>query len=133
MATVDRSKDGRFVPGQSGNPGGRPKTLAIVQNLAREHTEKSIEVLGTIIENEKERGATRVAAIQVMLDRGWGKPPQCIDTGKTDIEDMTDAELEAHIAELEAQQPEFAEAFRVARKSVAKKKYGTSQDSKTRH
>ena len=133
MTSANRTVNGRFMKGQSGNPGGRPKTLARVQNLAREYTGKSIEVLGTIIENEKERGATRVAAIQVMLDRGWGKPLQRIDSGKTDIEDMTDAELEARVAELEAQHPEFAEALRVARKSEEAKKYGTSHDSKPCH
>ena len=133
MTAPNRSLDGRFKRGRSGNPGGRPKTLARVQDLARQYSETSIKVLGEIMEDEDERGATRIAAIQVLLDRGWGKPLQRIDTGKTDIEDMTDAELEAHIAELEAQQPEFAEAFRMARKSVAAKKYGTSHDRKTRH
>lgn len=103
MATANRTVSGRFKPGQSGNPGGRPKTLARVQDLAREYTETSIKVLGEIMEDEDERGATRIAAIQVLLDRGWGKPLQRIDMGKTNYEDMTDAELEACIVEKEAE------------------------------
>ncbi len=82
MATANRTVSGRFKPGQSGNPGGRPKTLARVQDLARQYTETSIKVLGEIMEDESERGATRIAAIQVLLDRGWGKPLQRIDMGK---------------------------------------------------
>ena len=133
MVADNRSQDGRFVKGVSGNPSGRPKTNARVQDLARTHTEKAIKTLATIMDDKKERGATRVAAIQVLLDRGWGKPPQRIDTGKTDIEDMTDAELEEHIAVLRAAQPEFAEALDVAMGKTAAKKHGTPFDRKTRH
>ena len=33
----------KFKPGQSGNPGGRPKGFAEVRELAREHTVAAIE------------------------------------------------------------------------------------------
>ena len=68
---------GRFVKGQSGNPGGRPKSLVDMQALARSHTEAAIEALVLAL-NEK---ASRVAAASVLLDRGWGKAATILESG----------------------------------------------------
>ena len=66
----------KFQPGKSGNPGGRPKNLADVQELARCYTKKAIETLAAIMQNEKTPPAARVSAASAILDRGYGKPPQ---------------------------------------------------------
>ncbi len=68
-----------FQPGQSGNPGGRPKASARVRDAAREHTESAIEVLVSIMTNTDAATAARVAAASAILDRGYGKPTQPID------------------------------------------------------
>jgi hypothetical protein len=68
-----------FQPGQSGNPGGRPKAAARVRDAAREHTERAIEVLVSIMTSEGAATAARVAAASAILDRGYGKPSQPID------------------------------------------------------
>ena len=67
-----------FKKGQSGNPGGRPKVVAEVKELAREHTSEAIETLVSIMTNPKSAPAARVSAANSLLDRGYGKPPQHI-------------------------------------------------------
>lgn len=80
------SSDAFFKPGTSGNPGGRPKTIGWVRDLAREQTEAAIDTLVQIamgVESKDSAGnplpphpsAARVAAAQALLDRGWGKAP----------------------------------------------------------
>jgi len=62
--------------GQSGNPGGRPKEIAEVKELAREYTGKAVETLVSIMSDPKAPPAARVSAANALLDRGYGKPPQ---------------------------------------------------------
>ena len=65
-----------FMPGQSGNPGGRPKALKAVEEAARAHTEAAISTLAAICQNTAAPEAARVAAANALLDRAWGKPRQ---------------------------------------------------------
>src|SRR5262245_3393314 len=67
-----------FQKGQSGNPGGRPKEIAEVKELAREHMPAAIEALVSIMNNPKASDAARVSAATALLDRGYGKPQQHI-------------------------------------------------------
>jgi hypothetical protein len=69
-----------FVPGRSGNPGGRPKGGVDVQALARQHTPAAIQALVAALASPRER----VAAAQVLLDRAWGRVPQAVvgDAGR---------------------------------------------------
>jgi hypothetical protein len=63
----------RFVKGQSGNPGGRPKADGEIRELARQHTVMALRTLREIAEHGENESA-RVAAANSLLDRGWGKP-----------------------------------------------------------
>ena len=67
-----------FKKGESGNPGGRPKVIAEVKELARAHTGEAIETLVSIMTNQKSAPAARVSAANALLDRGFGKPAQHI-------------------------------------------------------
>ena len=68
-----------FQKGQSGNPGGRPKILADVRELARAHTTSAMNALVQIVEDENAPPAARVTAANSLLDRAYGKPEAKID------------------------------------------------------
>ena len=68
----------RFKKGQSGNPGGRPKVIAEVRDLARKQTDKAVKTLISIMDNIKAADAARAAAANSLLDRGWGRPAQVV-------------------------------------------------------
>lgn len=78
-AKQDRASNGKFVKGKSGNPGGRPKEVAHVVELARKHTVPAINTLAEIMGNKDETGRARAAAAEALLSRGWGKPIQQIE------------------------------------------------------
>ena len=64
-----------FKKGQSGNPGGRPKVVAEIRQLARERGPEAIAALVKVMTEGKSEAA-RVAAATALLDRGWGRPNQ---------------------------------------------------------
>ena len=43
--------NGRFQPGRSGNPGGRPRAAHSIQELARQHAPEAIKTLADIAKN----------------------------------------------------------------------------------
>ena len=63
-----------FAPGQSGNPGGRPKAAIDIQELARQHGPEAILTLVEALKDPKHK----VAAAIALLDRGYGKPIQSL-------------------------------------------------------
>jgi len=78
---VERAKGGKFAPGKSGNPTGRPKDVAEVVALARTYTAEAVSGLAAIARDKKAPAAARVTAWTGLLDRGWGKPPQAHEHG----------------------------------------------------
>ena len=67
-----------FKKGQSGNPGGRPKVIAEVKELARAHTGEAIETLVSIMTNPKVCTGGKSIRCKCTARRGYGKPPQHI-------------------------------------------------------
>ena len=81
-----------FPKGQSGNPGGRPKELRDVIELARSHTTDAIETLVAAMNSDSAPWGARIAAANAILDRGWGKPEQTVSANVSVFDQMTDDE-----------------------------------------
>ena len=72
----------KFEPGQSGNPGGRPKSKEL-RDLCRTYTADAVKELARLaLESKSER--VRVVAITEILDRGYGRPMQAIEVAVDD-------------------------------------------------
>ena len=95
-----------WAKGQSGNPGGRPRIVEAVRDIARESTELAITTLRTIAADTDAPHAARVSAATALLDRGWGKPLQGVAmmtvAAPKSVREMTDAELIAIIEKKKA-------------------------------
>jgi hypothetical protein len=82
-AVVQRGPHGHFLPGQSGNAGGRPASLARVRELLRPHAERFVAELVQLLDSDEE--AIRLAAIKEFMDRYIGKP---VATVESDVRHM---------------------------------------------
>ena len=60
-----------------------------LQSLARGYTEASVRALGAWATNDKTSEDTRLRAIGMLLDRGWGKPKQLNTHSGSDGGDIT--------------------------------------------
>ena len=98
-----------FVKGQSGNPGGRPRVVAEVRELARAHAPEAITELVRLTKEAKSDTA-RIAAIKELLDRAYGKATQLVtvENDEPSLTDMNLNELRAGLlADLERIFPEY--------------------------
>ena len=90
-----------FRPGQSGNPGGRPKSNEHVRNIARSNSVRAIKRLIELMESDDERVA--FTASKEVLDRAFGKPKPDATDEKEPLQinilrftkEQTDAAIEA--------------------------------------
>jgi hypothetical protein len=101
-----------FKPGNNANPGGRPKAIIQLVELARTHTEDAIKTLADIMNNSQSDPARATAAGHI-LDRGWGKPMQTTTTTvneKRSALDWTTSELVAFLNERRADRERDPEA-----------------------
>jgi hypothetical protein len=82
-----------WKPGQSGNPGGRPKGLAKqVRELIGVDGLPLAEAMYDIAKDESEATRDRITAMQWLAERGWGKADQHIEVTGDDSRDRQIAE-----------------------------------------
>jgi hypothetical protein len=74
VPVVRRDGHGKFLAGASGNPGGRPKQVRAVVELARTYTEEAVGTLREIALDRQAQAMARVRACEALLQRGWGVP-----------------------------------------------------------
>ena len=81
-----------FKPGQSGNPGGRPKLTGRaleVRRACREASVRAVERLAELLEADDLGVSLRAA--EALLTRAWGAPGSEADVRQTDTARMLDA------------------------------------------
>jgi hypothetical protein len=72
---LTRDERGRFVLGSVANPAGRPKgAIAEARQLCREHVADAISLLVNIIHSRESRDRDKIAAAEILLTRGLGRP-----------------------------------------------------------
>jgi hypothetical protein len=77
-----------WLPGVSGNPGGRPKGIA---SLVREQTGDGadlIDFLVKVLHNKRQPMRLRLEACTQLLDRGFGKALQQVELGNMEGEEI---------------------------------------------
>ena len=80
----NRQKTGNstsFKPGVSGNPGGRPKRTQEERDALediRKLAPKAALVLEEMLENDSTPPPTRIKAVEMILDRTYGKPDMAV-------------------------------------------------------
>lgn len=90
-----------FKPGQSGNPGGRPAKTEEQRTLEAMCREKTPEALAVVLNIMQHGGSERsqLAAAEIVIERGHGKPVERQETGKPGEFSENRDELNARIKE----------------------------------
>lgn len=76
-----------FKPGESGNPGGRPKKDTTIVDLARAASPQAIAKIIELANNSSDP-KIQIQACREILDRGYGKAAQAVELSGSDGEPL---------------------------------------------
>ncbi len=82
MNASPRDPSGRFLPGASPNPSGKPAGFRGLARKIKDETrngDELVEFAVKVLRNETAETRDRLAALQWLSDRGFGKPLQSIE------------------------------------------------------
>ena len=103
---AEQARPGAFRPGTSGNPRGRPRAGLALAEKIREMVDPA-ELVGIVLAIARDPGVAvkhRLAAVTLLADRGWSKPPAAVEIEASmaglDVLAMSPAEREAEIKRL---------------------------------
>lgn len=99
-----RTPTGQFLPGHTGNPGGRPGLPAEVRARLSALSLPAVQALADALHGDDPR--VRVVAAAHILDRLYGRPAQATDlTLKAEAIDASAAHLAALVAAARRRDP----------------------------
>src|SRR5487761_1632282 len=88
-----------WLPGQSPNPGGKPKDHDLVNHILKETSggRELGQLLIDIARNQRYRAADRTHAIEVLLDRCYGRVSLSDRAGVLDDADLPAQRINFHV------------------------------------
>jgi hypothetical protein len=111
---ADRDASGKWVKGAaSPNPGGRPREVADVRDLAKSYTAEAIETLAKIMRAEDSPPAAKTAAACALLDRAYGRPASAVDARIEVAHSVADTAAQVLMALTQRARERQAEAARL--------------------
>jgi len=102
----NRGEKGKFAPGTSGNPGGRPLLPPELKEAAKAASHEALTVLITIMRNAESPEAARIRAAEIIMNRAYGTPPASVEmsgsvNGGFMFAALSNEELEKFISDAE--------------------------------
>jgi len=76
---AEKKKSGRFKPGESGNPSGRPKVPKEVKELLKARSVDAVNFIVSTMQDEKAKQDLRVKCAEIIIERAYGKATQIVD------------------------------------------------------